>query len=102
SLDARSVVRQFTTDTSTATKASESGSVSVSVDVKSVTGFNDEKLSNLKLEYRGRGDRVDRLEVDAVAGSGAKVQLRNGAEGNGRAMRMSSTDAGAILRFLDI
>ena len=45
---------------------------------------------------------MDRLEVDAVAGSGAQVQLRNGAEGNGRAMRMSSTDAGAILRFLDI
>lgn len=102
SLDVRSVVRQFTADTGTATKAAESGSVSVSVDVKSVTGFNDEKLSNLKLEYRGRGDRVDRLAVDAVAGSGAKVQLRNGVEGKGRAMRMSSTDAGAILRFLDI
>ena len=102
SLDARSVVRQFTTDTSTATKAADSGSVSVSVDVDTVTGFHDEKLSNVKLEYRGKGSRVDRLEVDALAGSGAKVALRNGTEGAGRSMRMSSTDAGAILRFLDI
>jgi hypothetical protein len=103
SLDARSVVRQFTADTSTATKAAkESGSVSVKVDVTTVTGFHDEKLSNVKLEYRGVNDRVDRLEVDAVADSGAKVALRNGAEGGGRAMRMTSADAGAILRFLDI
>jgi hypothetical protein len=103
SLDARSVVRQFTADSSTATKAAQkSGSVSVSVDVDTVTGFHDEKLSDVKLEYRGVGDRVDRLQVDAVASSGAKVELRNGAEGNGRALRMSSTDAGAILRFLDI
>ena len=101
-LDARSIVRQFTADTSTATKAAESGSVSVSVDVKTVTGFHDERLSDLKLEYRGAGDKVDRLEVDAVAKSGAAVELRNGAEGGGRTMRMTSADAGAILRFLDI
>lgn len=103
SLDARSLVRQFTADSGTATKAAEkSGSVSVNVDVKTVAGFHDEKLSDVKLEYRGSGDRVDRLEVDAVTGSGAKVELRNGAEGSGRAMRMTSIDAGAVLRFLDI
>jgi hypothetical protein len=102
SLDARSVVRQFTQDSGTATKGTESGSVSVNVDVDTVTGFHDEKLSGVKLEYRGVGDRVDRLEVDAVTDSGVKVELRNGAEGGGRAMRMSSADAGSILRFLDI
>ena len=101
-LDARSLVRQFTDDTSTATKAAQSGSVSVSVNVKTVTGFHDEKLSNVKLDYRGSGNRVDRLEVNAVSDSGAAVELRNGAEAGGRAMRMSSADAGAILRFLDI
>jgi len=102
SLDARSLVRQFTARSSTAGKAAEkSGSVSVDVDVKTVAGFHDEKLSNVKLEYRGTGNRIDRLQVDAVTGSGAKVAFRNGVEGGGRAMRMSSTDAGAILRFLD-
>jgi hypothetical protein len=102
SLDARSVVRQFTQDSKTATKAAESGSVSVNVDVDTVTGFHDEKLSGVKLQYRGSGGRVDRLEVDATAGSGATVELRNGLQDGKRAMRMSSADAGAILRFLDI
>jgi hypothetical protein len=102
SLDARSVVRQFTADSSTATKATESGSVSVNVDVDSVTGFHDEKLSDLKLQYRASGNRVDRLEVTATADSGAAVQLRNGVQDGGRMMRMTSADAGAILRFLDI
>ncbi|MEP9389331.1 AsmA-like C-terminal region-containing protein [Mesorhizobium sp. KR9-304] len=102
SLDARSVVRQFTADSSTATKATEGGSVSVSVDVKTVTGFHDEKLSDIKLEYSGVGDKVVRLEVNAVASSGAKVELRNGADDGGRTMRMTSADGGAILRFLDI
>ena len=74
----------------------------MNVDVDTVTGFHDEKLSNVKLAYRGSGNRVDRLEVKAIADSGAAVELRNGAEAGGRAMRMKSADAGAILRFLDI
>jgi hypothetical protein len=102
SLDARSVVRQFTADSTTATKASSGGSVSVNVDVDSVTGFHDEKLSGVKLQYRGSGDRVDRLEVTASTGSGAAVKLSNGIQDGGRAMQMTSADAGAILRFLDI
>jgi len=102
SLDARSVVRQFTADSTTATKASSGGSVSVNVDVDSVTGFHDEKLSGVKLQYRGSGDRVDRLEVTAATGSGAAVELSNGIQNGGRAMQMTSADAGAILRFLDL
>jgi len=102
SLDARSVVRQFTADSATATKASSGGSVSVNVDVDSVTGFHDEKLSGVKLQYRGSGDRVDRLDVTATTGSGGAVELRNGSQDGGRAMQMNSADAGAILRFLDI
>ncbi|HEY6633353.1 MAG TPA: hypothetical protein VIZ90_18025 [Rhizobiaceae bacterium] len=102
-LDARSLVRQFTAGAGTATKGAEkSGSVSVNVDVKTVAGFHDEKLSNVKIEYRGSGNRIDRLKVDALTGSGARVELRNGVEGGGRAMRLKSADAGAILRFLDI
>jgi hypothetical protein len=103
SLDARSVVRQFTTDSDTATKAADGGSVAVNVDVESVAGFHDERLRNVKLDYRGSSARIDRLEVSATASSGAKVKLSNGTvEGGRRAMRMTSADAGAILRFLDI
>lgn len=103
SLDARSVVKQFTADSDTATKAAESGgSVSVSVNVDTVTGFHSEQLSNVELAYRGSGSRVERLEVTAATASGGAVKLSNGIVEGGRSMRMSSSDAGAVLRFLDL
>jgi len=103
SLDARSVVKQFTADSDTATKAAESGgSVSVKVDVDSVGGFHGEKLSNVKLDYRGSGSRVDRLNVTANSTAGGAVQFSNGVVEGGRALRMTSADAGAVLRFLDL
>lgn len=103
SLDARSVVKQFTADSDTATKAAETGgSVSVTVDVDSVGGFHGEKLSNVKLDYRGSGSRVDRLNVTASSTAGGAVQLSNGIVDGGRSMRMTSSDAGAVLRFLDL
>lgn len=101
-LDARSLVRQFTADTSTATKATSGGSVSVSANVEALTGFHGERLSNVKLDYSGSGKRVNGLDVTATASSGGAIEIRNTAEGGGRTMRMQSTDAGAILRFLDI
>ena len=102
SLDARSVVRQFTADSSTATKASDSGSVSVHLDVDALTGFHGERFSGVKLDYSGSGDKVNSLVVTAKASSGAGVQIRNVADGGSRSMQMQSDDAGAILRFLDI
>ena len=74
SLDARSLVRQFTADTSTATKASETGSVSVHLDVNSLTGFHDERFSAVKLDYSGAGDKVNRLVVTANAQFGRECR----------------------------
>ena len=101
-LDARSLVKQFTSDVETATKASGRQSVSVSADVKSLTGFHGEQLSNLKLDYSGSGAKVNGLKVSAGTKSGATVQITNTSENGGRTMQMQSADAGAILRFLDI
>ena len=101
-LDARSAVRQFMKDADTATKATDSGSVSVNVDVKTVTGFNDERFSGVKLDYSGSGDKLNGLAVTATASSGAAVKIRNSSEAGSRSMRMESDDAGAIVRFLDI
>jgi hypothetical protein len=103
SFDARSVVKQFTADSDTATKAAASGgSVSVNADVDSITGFSDETLSNVELAYRGSGSRVERLDVTATTASGGAVKLNNGIVDGGRSMRMTSSDAGAVLRFLDL
>lgn len=102
SLDARSLIKQFTSDVDTATKDAGSDSISVSADVASLTGFNDERLSNLNLEYSTSGSAVNGLKVSATAGSGGTVTVSNTTSGGRRALNMRSADAGAVLRFLDI
>ncbi|WP_027166435.1 DUF3971 domain-containing protein [Mesorhizobium sp. WSM3224] len=102
SLDARSLIKQFTSDVDTATKGAGSGAISVSADVASLTGFHDEALSNLKLEYSAAGSRVNGLNVTAAASSGAAIAINNTTSEGGRVLRVKSADAGAILRFLNV
>ncbi|MBZ9858626.1 DUF3971 domain-containing protein [Mesorhizobium sp. CA12] len=102
SLDARSLIKQFTSDVDTATKGAGSDAISVSADVASLTGFHDEVLSNLKLEYSAAGSRVNGLNVTAAASSGAAITINNTTSEGGRVLRVKSADAGAILRFLNV
>ncbi|MEP6563950.1 MAG: hypothetical protein ABJB10_02355 [Mesorhizobium sp.] len=101
-LDARSLIKQFTSDVDTATKTTGSSSISVSADVNSLTGFHDEVLSNLKLDYSAAGSKVNGLKVSATASSGAAITISNTTGDGRRALAMKSADAGAILRFLNI
>lgn len=101
-LDARSLIKQFTSDVDTATKTTGSSGISVSADVNSLTGFHDEVLSNLKLDYSAAGSRVNGLKVSATASSGAAITISNTTGDGRRALAMKSADAGAILRFLNI
>ncbi|MBA1140607.1 YhdP family protein [Mesorhizobium neociceri] len=101
-LDARSLIKQFTSDVDTATKTTGSDAVSVSADVNSLTGFHDEVLSNLKLDYSAAGSKVNGLKVSATASSGAAITISNTTGNGARALNMTSADAGAILRFLNI
>ncbi|RUU29799.1 DUF3971 domain-containing protein [Mesorhizobium sp. M6A.T.Ce.TU.016.01.1.1] len=101
-LDARSLIKQFTSDVDTATKATGSDAISVSADVNSLTGFHNETLSNLKLDYSAAGSRVNGLRVSATASSGAAISISNTTGAGRRALNMTSADAGAILRFLNI
>ncbi|MDX8527654.1 DUF3971 domain-containing protein [Mesorhizobium sp. MSK_1335] len=102
SLDARSLIKQFTSDVDTATKGAGSDAISVSADVASLTGFHDEVLSNLKLEYSAAGSRVNGLNVTAAASSGAAIAINNTTGEGGRVLSVKSADAGAILRFLNV
>ncbi|RUV29063.1 MULTISPECIES: DUF3971 domain-containing protein [unclassified Mesorhizobium] len=101
-LDARSLIKQFTSDVDTATKATGSDAISVSADVNSLTGFHNERLSNLKLDYSAAGSRVNGLKVSATASSGAAISISNTTGAGRRALNVTSADAGAILRFLNI
>ncbi|TPK90834.1 DUF3971 domain-containing protein [Mesorhizobium sp. B2-4-17] len=101
-LDARSLIKQFTSDVDTATKTTGADAISVSADVDLLTGFHDEQLSNLKLDYSAAGSRVNGLKVSATASSGAAIAVSNTTGDGRRALNVQSADAGAILRFLNI
>ncbi|KAA3449477.1 hypothetical protein C7I87_16010 [Mesorhizobium sp. SARCC-RB16n] len=101
-LDARSLIKQFTSDVDTATKTTGTDNISVSADVDQLTGFHDEQLSNLKLDYSAAGSRVNGLKVSATASSGAAIAISNTTGDGRRSLSVRSADAGAILRFLNI
>ncbi|MBZ9705533.1 DUF3971 domain-containing protein [Mesorhizobium sp. ESP7-2] len=101
-LDARSLIKQFTSDVDTATKTTGTDNISVSADIDQLTGFHDEQLSNLKLDYSAAGSRVNGLKVSATASSGAAIAISNTTGGGRRSLNVQSADAGAILRFLNI
>lgn len=101
-LDARSLIKQFTADADSATKATGTDAITVSANIDSLTGFNDEKLSSLQLDYSGAGSKVNGLNVSAVASSGAAIAISNRAGSGRRDLSVRSADAGAVLRFLNI
>ncbi len=101
-LDARALIKQFMADTDSATKSAGSNSVSVTASVGTLIGFNNEKLTNVSLDYSGSGSKVDGLQVNATASSGGQISVGNVAKGDGRRLDVRSADAGAILRFLDV
>lgn len=101
-LDARSLIKQYTSDTDTATKTTGSSAISVSADVETLLGFHDEKITGLNLDYTATGSQVDGLTVSATASSGAAISVANTTSGGQRTMSVKSADAGAVLRFLDI
>lgn len=101
-LDARSLIKQFTSDAETAVKSVGSDSVSLSADVDTLTGFHGETLSNLKLDYSAGGSKVNALKLSAAASSGAAITVTNSASSGARTLDLKSADAGAILRFLDV
>ncbi|NGN39614.1 DUF3971 domain-containing protein [Mesorhizobium sp. CGMCC 1.15528] len=103
-MDARSLIKQFTSDvgSSPAGKAGGGAGVSVNLDVRAITGFGGEQLSNVAVSYSGAGSKVNGLKVSAVTGSGSAVTVRSSSDGGQRSLQMQSADAGAILRFMNI
>lgn len=102
SFDARSLVKQVTSENAGSSKASGTMTVTVNADVKALTGFHGERLSKVKLEYAGSTDRVLGLNVSAVTDAGSKVTVVSATERGRRSLEMRSTDAGSVLRFLDV
>lgn len=102
-IDARSVVKLYSQDGAAAADGTSSPvPVTIDLAVDTMTGFHGEMLSNVKLAYSGTGSRTDTLSFSAVTRNGTPVTFRDGRDGDLRSVTMQSSDAGSVLRFLDI
>lgn len=104
-LDARSLIRRFApsrTGTDAGTSPDTDVPIRLDLDVGQVKGFHDEVLEDVQLAYAGTGSDISSLSVDASTGAGGEVTLHDATQDGTRSMHMRSTDAGALLRFLDI
>lgn len=102
SLDARSLIKTYLSDSESAAKATGSTAVTVNGAVNKVAGFNGAGMNDVKLSYSGTGSVMRGMKFDAVTSRGGRVAVTSGGENGSRTMEMQSNDAGAILKFLDI
>ena len=100
--DARSVIKLYLAETEKAEKAVESVPITLGVAVGRTLGFNNEVLTGLNVSLRGTGTDLGALRIAAISARGAPVSIVNEADATGRNVSIRSTDAGAVLRFLNI
>lgn len=102
SLDARSVIKLYLAETEKAEEAVESVPITLGVAVGRTVGFNNEVMTGLNVSLRGTGTDLGALRIAAISSRGAPVSIVNEADSTGRNVSIRSTDAGAVLRFLNI
>ncbi|MEP1208288.1 MAG: DUF3971 domain-containing protein [Rhizobiaceae bacterium] len=77
-------------------------SVSVTGQVGRLIGFGEQELRNVNLEFLQQGNSVSRVLVDAIAAGNAPTRFELGPVPGGTKTDISTTNAGALLRFLDL
>lgn len=102
SLDGRALIKQVLSDPVEAGSTIGATPVRLAAKIDSVLGFGDETLNGLSIDYDGTGKMVGNLKIAATTAGGGDVSIVNAAKGEKREVRMASSDAGALLRFLDI
>ena len=102
SFDARSVIKLYLAETEKAEEAVESVPITLGVTVGRTVGFNNEVMTGLNVSLRGTGTDLGALRIAAISTRGAPVSIVNEADASGRNVSIRSTDAGAVLRFLNI
>ncbi|MGY2051980.1 hypothetical protein [Methylobacterium sp. JK268] len=68
-----------------------------------LTGFNDEAMTNATLKLSLRGEELRQARISGrLSGAAVKVDVVKGERGGPAVLTADSSDAGAVLRFLDI
>ncbi|WP_018010702.1 YhdP family protein [Sinorhizobium medicae] len=80
----------------------DGGNVKIKARLDRVTGFNGEVLSNVDLTYSSRGQQIDNVNLSAITASGQAVVARLVKAGADNTLELTTSDAGAFARFIDI
>ncbi|MCT7375353.1 DUF3971 domain-containing protein [Chelativorans salis] len=103
SFDARGVIERALGNKGTGNDgAGSEGGVTVKASLATVQGFNGESLEQVEMTYSAEGAQPERLSVRAAAAAHGAVQLTKGVEQGRSTVRATSSNAGALLRFLNI
>jgi hypothetical protein len=104
SFDARSVIKRFSSTGSGKEGGGSGGGETVKLDAKldRVSGFADVALSNVDVSYSGSGAASSQFEATAVTPGKGKVSATQTAKDGSRSIVLQSSEAGAVLGFLDI
>ena len=102
SIDARSLIKLYGPGKEAGEGEARAVPVTVDLQADTISGFHGEVLRNVSLQYSGTGARTDTITFSATTTSGRPVSLKDGRTGEARSVELGSTDAGALLRFLDV
>ena len=103
SLDVRALLAQLKSGTGGALHSDGSAPSSPKIDAKvavsRLTGFSGETLSDARIAYSNGGGQPLGLKAAAITVAGHPIQLAIGASNGRRKMRLTTQDAGSLLRF---
>lgn len=100
SFDGRSLVRQLRADSEDVLGAAGSAPLTLRAQIDVMTGFYDERLRSVRVEYASNGKDPAKADISAIAASGSAVSITD-TGGKNRRLQIQAADAGALLRFLD-
>lgn len=103
SFDVRALIRSVLDSDGQGGGGGEATPITLEAELGQLVGFNGETLSGVRVSYRDTGGGGSGLSVSAATGGGGSVTASDSTDAAGaRSLRMQSTDAGSVLRFLDL
>ncbi|WP_413988298.1 DUF3971 domain-containing protein [Labrys okinawensis] len=82
--------------------SSANAGLSADIKIDKIIGFNDETLSNFSLALESKGTTIRKLDLKGTSDSGGQLTADvNTASDGSNVIDAQSTDAGAVMRFLD-
>lgn len=101
-IDLRSSIKEFLSETSGSGGETVDDRVDLDIRTSRALGFGGEALRDFRMTYSGRGGAILALDLSASTEKGLPVEAKSSGDGSRTALALTSADAGAVARYLDI